>query len=63
MEDYRTWHATPEQISSLWHVIGSLRQQVEELTERLRRVEAGETAASLGAEPASAPAVAGNRTR
>lgn len=41
MEDYRSYHATPSQIDSLWSVIGSLRQQVEELTERLRLVEKG----------------------
>ena len=41
MEDYRSYHATPNQIDSLWLVIGSLRQQIEELTERLQAVEHG----------------------
>lgn len=41
MDDYRTSYATPGQIDSLWAVIGSLRKQVEELTGRLTRVEAG----------------------
>lgn len=41
MEDYRSYHATPNQIDSLWLVIGSLRRQIEELTERLRAVEKG----------------------
>ncbi len=41
MEDYRSYHATPNQIDSLWSVIGSLRQQIEELTQRLQQVEGG----------------------
>ncbi len=41
MDDYRTSYATPRQIDSLWAVIGSLRKQVEDLTGRLTRVEAG----------------------
>lgn len=39
MDDYRSAHATPGQIDSLWAMIGTLRRQVEDLTERLNRVE------------------------
>lgn len=56
MEDYRSYHATPSQIDSLWSVIGTLRQQVEELTERLRLVEKSgelEPAVAEGVKPSS----------
>ena len=41
MDDLRSSYATPNQIDSLWTVIGSLRKQLEEVTGRLSRMEAG----------------------
>jgi hypothetical protein len=39
MDDYRTRYATPQQVDTLWTVIGSMRRRIEELTRRLERVE------------------------
>lgn len=41
MDDYRTSYATPAQIDSLWAVVGALRKEMEVVTGRLARVEAG----------------------
>ncbi len=49
MEDYRSYHATPNQIDSLWSVIWSLRQQVEDLTRRLQLVEGGRASETVAA--------------
>lgn len=52
MEDYRSAHATPGQIDSLWAMIGSMRRQIEELSERLNRMEEGPAEGSLSSAAA-----------
>jgi len=55
MEDYRSAHATPGQIDSLWAMIGSMRRQIEELTERLNRVETEPAKGTLSAVGSAEP--------
>lgn len=51
MDDYRTMYATPGQVDSVWSVIYALRQQVEELTQRLSRMETGGAIEGVGLSP------------